>query len=53
LPPTKTSNLWDKVDPLVEAADLNAKPALVRAAHVGADQPSGNANTNASKFSLG
>jgi hypothetical protein len=36
------SGAWNEIDPLIEAAKLDAKPALMRAAHVGANHAGGN-----------
>ena len=39
---TEMSGAWNENDPLVEAAKLNAKPALMRAAYVGTNHAGGN-----------
>ena len=42
LPATEMPGAREENDPLIEAAELDAKPALVRAAHVRANYASGN-----------
>ena len=42
LPTTEMSGARKENDPLIEAAELDAKPAFVGAAHVGANRAGGN-----------